>query len=101
MTNEDKRALEQILAALDRLMRIFAIERILYLVGAFASLLLFIYAGYRLFSQAAVNATDMALILGATGVATACSSRVAFYLDRAFKIVERTIEIILKEGSKT
>ena len=98
MTNDDKRALELVLAALDRLMKIFAIERVLYLIGAFASLLLFIFAGYRLFSQAVVSTSDMALILGSTGVATACASRVAFFLDRAFKLIESTVEVLLKAG---
>lgn len=89
----DPKMLEQALDALERLMRIFQLERIIYQFAALACLILFLYAGYRLFSQEAVTTADMVLILGATGVSTACSSRVAFFLNKAFRIIE---EIILK-----
>lgn len=97
MTNDEKRLLEQVLLALDRLMSTFKIERVLYLIGAFASLMLFVYAAYRLFSQSEVSSTDMMVVLGATGVATACSSRVAYFLNRSFKIIEDIVAAILKK----
>lgn len=96
MTNDDKKLLEQVLLALDRLMNLFKLERILYLVGAFASLMLFVYAAYRLFSGTEVASADMVLILGASGVATACSTRVAYFLNRSFKIIEDVVAAILK-----
>jgi hypothetical protein len=92
MTKDEKEILEQALNAMERLMRIFRLERILYLVAGFASLALFIYAGYRLFSQREVRTEDMTLILGASGVSTACSSRVAYFLNKAFKLIERIIQ---------
>lgn len=91
MTDDEKQALEQALNALERLMRIFQVERVLYLLGATASLILFVYAGYRLFSQGSITTADMVIILGATGVSTACSSRVAFFLNKAFQLIEDII----------
>ena len=82
MTEREKELLEQALNALERLMRIFVVERILYLVAGVASSGLFIFAGYRLFSQDVVRTEDMVIILGATGVSTACSTRLALYLNK-------------------
>jgi hypothetical protein len=94
MTKDEKETLEQALNALERLMRMFQIERIIYLIGGVASLGLFVYAGYRVFSQGDVKTTDMISILGASGVSTACSSRVAHFLNRAFDLIEDIIRRI-------
>jgi hypothetical protein len=97
MTNDEKQLLEQVMLALDKLMNTFKFERILYLIGAFASVMLFVYAAYRLFSQKDPSSSDMVIVLGASGVATACSSRVAHFLSRSFKIIESVIAAILKK----
>lgn len=91
MTKIEKEILELALNALERLMRIFVIERILYLVAGVASLGLFIFAGYKLFSQDIVRTEDIVIILGATGVSTACSTRLAFFLNKAFNLIEDII----------
>jgi len=101
MTDDEKQALEQALNALERLMRIFQIERILYLLGAGASLVLFVYAAYRVFSRGDFTTTDMVVILGATGVSTACSSRVAFFLNKAFQLIEDIIRKLTNTGAHT
>ena len=94
MTPDEKDSLEQALNALDRLMNMFQVERILYLVGGIASLGLFAFAGYRLFAQGEIKSNDLITILGASGVSTACSSRVAYFLNKAFNLVEAIIRKI-------
>jgi hypothetical protein len=94
MTKDEKDSLEQALNALERLMRMFQVERLLYLLGGVASLGLFVFAGYRLFTQGVIRSNDLITILGASGVSTACSSRVAYFLNKAFNLVEAIIRKI-------
>ena len=91
MTKGEKEKLDIVLEALERLMRIFQIERIVYLVASIASFGLMVYAGYRLFSQETPKTSEMVIILGSSGVSTACSSRIVYFLNKAFSIIERII----------
>lgn len=88
MSTNDKPSLDEVLRALERLMRLFQIERVLYLVFGLASLILFIYSSYRMFSNGVPNTGDVAMVLGATGVSAACSSRVVYFLNKAFGLIE-------------
>ncbi|HEY3054101.1 MAG TPA: hypothetical protein VGK04_12010 [Thermoanaerobaculia bacterium] len=88
MPDDDREALKQALDALERLMRIFQVERILYLIVAFTSFLLLVFAAFRLFNEEAVGAATVTAVLGGTGLATAAAARVGFFLNRAFKLIE-------------
>jgi uncharacterized membrane protein (UPF0136 family) len=76
-----------VLHAVDILMKIFRMERILYLAFGIASFILFCYVGYRT-SLGQIQGLDMAALLGSTGVTAACSGRVVFFLNKAFNIIE-------------
>jgi hypothetical protein len=91
MNQPTKPSLDDVISALERLMRLFQVERILYLIFGLASLVLFVYASYRMFSAGAPNGTDMAIVLGSTGVSAACSSRVVYFLNKAFGIIEALV----------
>lgn len=77
--------------ALKRLLRIFQPERWIYLIGSCASLILFFIAGYKLFTQGAVQSEDIALIFGASGISAFCSGRIGFFLSRTLKIIRKII----------
>jgi hypothetical protein len=98
MTKSDKETLDGVLGALEYLMAIFKIERVLYLLGGCASLIIFIYASYRMFSSGEVTMDEMTLILGASGVSTACSSRIAYYLNRSFRLIEDIVRKLTLTG---
>lgn len=89
MTEDEK--LKLALDSLERLMRMFQLERILYLIGSMASLALFLYAGFQLFSQDKFDSTYLNIVFGATGLSTVCSSRVSFFLTKSFRLIEDII----------
>lgn len=88
MTEEDRLAIATVLDALERLMRMFQAERILYLLGTFASLLLFLYSGYKMFSQGTIESQDVVIVFGASGISSLCTGGVGLFLNRAFKLLE-------------
>jgi hypothetical protein len=90
--------MRDVLDALERLMRIFQLERALYLVFGLASLVLFLYSGYRMFAAGVPSSADMAVVLGATGVAGACSTRVVYFLNKAFALLEDIVHRGSREG---
>jgi len=96
----DEALIQRTLDALERLMRMFQLERILFLVSAFASFILLLYAGYRLFSTGDVKTADMAIILGATGISTASSSRIAYFLNKAFNLIDFLVRKLSETGGR-
>jgi hypothetical protein len=76
------------LDALERLMRMFQAERILYLLSAAASFGLLLYAAYLMFSSGNVTIGQIGLIFGATGVTAVTSSRIVYFLNKAFNLIE-------------
>ncbi len=91
MSTNPKPSLDEVVSALERLVRIFDWERKLYLAFGLVSLLLFLYSGYRMLTDGAVDKELLAGMLGSTGVAAGCSARVVFFLTRAFSIVGQLV----------
>ena len=91
-------SLDDVIGAMERLMRLFQMERILYLIFGIASLVLFVFAAYRVFSSGTISSTDMNIVLGATGISAACSSRVVYFLNKAFGIVESIVMQNVSQG---
>jgi hypothetical protein len=88
MEDRDREMLKQTLDALERLMRMFQAERILYLCCVVAAFALLIYAGWLMFSVGGVTPAEIGLMFGATGVTAVSSGRVAFFLNKAFNLIE-------------
>ena len=84
----DKDSITQTLDALERLMRMFQAERIIYLLSATASFGLLLYAAYLMFSSQDVTAAEIGLIFGATGVSAVSGGRIAYFLNKSFNLIE-------------
>jgi len=91
MKADERAALNDALNALERLMRIFGVERVLYLIVAFVSFLMLLYAGFRIFTEQHISIPTAAAVLGGSGLATAAATRVGFFLNKAFAIIEDII----------
>lgn len=91
MATKPQPSLDEVVTALERLIRLFDWERKLYLAFGLVSLLLFLFSGYRMLTDGKVDKELLAGMLGATGVAAACSARVVFFLTKAFSIVEQLV----------
>ena len=83
---------QQTLDALDRLMRMFAIERILYLVCAFVSFGLLILCLISLFKTQQISWPQLAMVFGASGLIAASAARVSFFLNKSFDLVSCIIQ---------
>lgn len=91
LTEKNQPTLDDVITALERLLKMFDWERKLYLAFGILSLLIFLFAGYKILSNNDVDPQVVAGMLGATGVVAACSARVVFFLTRAFTIVEKLL----------
>jgi len=100
LPNHNQPTLDDVIGALERLMRMFDWERKLYLAFGLASFALFLYAGFKLLSGDNVDTQLVAGMLGATSVAAACSARVVYFLNRAFSIVEGLLNLESSKSSK-
>jgi hypothetical protein len=80
------------LDALDRLMRMFAIERILYLICAIVSFILLIVCLISLFQTQQVSVPQLAMIFGASGLIAASAARVSFFLNKSFDLISAIIQ---------
>jgi hypothetical protein len=80
------------LDALDRLMRMFAFERILYLVCAIVSFVLLIVCLISWFRTELVSVPQLALIFGASGLIAASAARVSFFLNKSFDLISAIIQ---------
>lgn len=89
-SNED--LVGRTLDALDRLMRMFAIERILYLVCAIISFVLLIVCLVFLFQTKQISVPQLAMVFGASGLIAASAARVSFFLNKSFDLVSTIIQ---------
>lgn len=91
MAKVHKTVLKEALDALARLMKIFQAERILYLIVSFVSFLILLFATIKLFTEHDVSEGTMTAVLGGSGLATIASSRVSYFLNKSFRIIEDII----------
>jgi hypothetical protein len=87
----DKEIIERTLDALDRLMRMFQVERIVYLACAITSFGLLIYAGYIMAKTNDVTIEQLGMMFGATGIVTISATRVSYFLNKSFNLMEDVI----------
>ena len=80
------------LDALDRLMKMFAFERILYLVCALVSFVLLIVCLISLFQTKQISLPQLAMVFGASGLIAASAARVSFFLNKSFDLVSAIIQ---------
>jgi hypothetical protein len=98
---DDRESITQTLDALERLMRMFQAERLLYLLSAATSFALLLYAAYLMFSSSErVTPTQVGLIFGATGVSAISGSRIAIFLNKSFNLIEDIIRKLTGVGPR-
>jgi hypothetical protein len=98
VSNREQEMISQTLDALERIMRMFQAERIVYLLGAATSLGLLLYAAFLMISSGKVDASQLGLIFGAGGLTTVCGARVVFFLNKAFNLIEEVIRKLFELG---
>lgn len=87
----DQDELDRAIRAIRQIMNMFLIERILCVICGVCSFGLFLFAAYKLFDAQTVDTKTMGIIFGASGVSTAASAGISYYLNKSFSIIERLI----------
>ena len=88
---ESKELVETALNALDRLLRMFTIERYVYLVLTAFSFLLLLYAAFLLATAKTANTEVLVAVFGGSGLVAASSARISWFFNRAFTLIEDLI----------
>jgi hypothetical protein len=87
----DVELIDRTLKALEQLMRMFAIERILYLLcTAISFLLLAAFLVNYLFSNE-VALPQLTMIFGASGLIAASATRVSYFLNKSFDLISTIV----------
>ena len=89
---EQQDLVNRTLDALDRLMRMFAFERILYLVCAIVSFILLIICLISWMQSQVISVPQLAMIFGASGLIAASAARVSFFLNKSFDLISSIIQ---------
>lgn len=84
----DEQIITRALDAVERMMRMFQIERILYLMCAMAAFGVLLYAAYMMFEKDGVTEAELALIFGASGLTTYSSRQLIVFLNRTFALID-------------
>lgn len=87
MDRPDERTVQLTLDAVERMMRLFQTERIIYLAGALGALALLGYAAVDMINEGA-SPTQLGLLFGGAGLFTVSGARVVYFLNRTYNLVE-------------
>ena len=97
MTKPTKDTLNMALNAMERLLKLFRIERILHLFIGIIGFLLLVYAIVLILRNGNTDTTTLVALFGSSGLITASSARITFFFNKAFKLVENIIQAIIKQ----
>lgn len=82
---------ERALAAIERVMRIFVFERIVYLLGAGAGMGLLLYAVYQAIDEGTADAQFLGLVFGSGGLFAITGGAVLLLLNRSFSLLREVL----------
>ncbi|WP_372626918.1 hypothetical protein [Arsukibacterium sp.] len=84
------------LDAMERLLRMFMLERFIYLALTLLSFCLLLYAIVQLFAENQMTTTLLVSIFGGSGLIAVSSMRVVWFFNRAFSLIEGQINKLAK-----
>ena len=91
MESEVKTALDETLDAIERLLRLFRVERTLHLIIGVVAFGLLAYALVLLFRGKGIDTATLVSLFGSSGLVTVSSARLVYFFNRAFKLVEHVV----------
>ncbi|HEX8574590.1 MAG TPA: hypothetical protein VF759_17755 [Allosphingosinicella sp.] len=90
--DHDEDMIRRTLDALERLMRMFNVERIIYLLCALTSFALLLWCIWSLFDSNKITVPQLALVFGASGLIAASAARVSFFLNKSFDLISIIVQ---------
>jgi hypothetical protein len=89
---ESKITLQDALGALEKLLKMFSVERYVYLLMTALSFLLLLYSGYLLVASREADTATLVAIFGSSGLVAASSARICLFFDKSFRLIEKLIQ---------
>jgi uncharacterized membrane protein len=92
--------LTETLNALERLLNLFRMERILHLIVGIIAFLMLLYAIALLLlhSKSNVDTALLVSLFGSSGLIAVSSARITYFFNKAFTLVEDVIRVLIKSG---
>lgn len=84
--------LEKILNALERLLKMFTIERYVYLALTSISFVILLWAGYQIVSTKGDDQQMLGTIFGGSGLIAIAATRMTLFFNKAFSLVEKALD---------
>jgi hypothetical protein len=91
-------ALKETLNAVERLLNLFRIERMVHLLIGVVAFGMLVYAIALLFKAGEMSTQLLICLFGSSGLITVSSARITYFFNRAFKLVEDVIRKLLESG---
>jgi hypothetical protein len=79
------------LDALERLLKMFVVERYVYLLLTVASFAILLIFGYQLITTRQASNEILVAVFGGSGLVAVSSARISWFFNRAFSIIEKLI----------
>ncbi|HEX2189936.1 MAG TPA: hypothetical protein VHG51_13610 [Longimicrobiaceae bacterium] len=95
-----KEVLRETLNAVDRLLNLFRVERLVHLVIGAVAFLLLLYAVVLLVRQDGVSTSLLLSLFGSSGLITLSSARITYFFNKAFRLIEDIIRVLVIPGSR-
>lgn len=76
-------------------MKMFALERILYLLCALVSFVLLLICLWGLIEANGISVPQLTMIFGATGLIAASAARVHYFLNKSFDLISSIIQHLI------
>jgi hypothetical protein len=91
---DNEQILKNALDALERLLRMFTLERYIYLALTVLSFFLLIFGVVKILTEEAVTTTILVSIFGGSGLVGIASMRVVWFFHKSFTLIEDLIRRI-------
>jgi hypothetical protein len=91
-------ALKETLRAIDRLLQMFRVERVLHLIIGVIAFLLLMYVTGLLLVTHGVDTTLAVLLFGSSGLITISTARITYFFNKAFSLVEDVVRGLTGTG---
>lgn len=95
-----KEVLRETLNAVDRLLTLFRVERIVHLVIGVLAFLLLLYAVVLLVLRDGVSTELLLSLFGSSGLITVSSARITYFFNKAFRLIEDIIRVLALPGDR-
>lgn len=92
-----KETLDTILTSVERLLKLFEVERKIHLIIGIIGFSILLYACFLLITSKEISTTLLTALFGSSGLVTISSARITYFFNKAFNLIENIISISAKE----